>query len=106
MGEIAELAKELAGEFFHKDEPLHRKAPLLKETLQSESIEILISEVEIQKGVLGARLRSVCKANRIKSIGDLLHIGRKGFKTFRNIGVHTIETIDKVLEEYYSITEW
>ena len=45
-------------------------------------------------------------SNEIKTLGELLSLGRKHVARCRNIGKMTMWAIDKALENLYGITEW
>jgi hypothetical protein len=54
----------------------------------------------------GVRLTKVFEANNIKTIGDLLRIGRRDFRKYRSVGGGAITRIDDALEELYDIKGW
>jgi hypothetical protein len=52
------------------------------------------------------RLDKIFDKYNIKTVGDLLRIGRKAFKKYRNVGGGSIHKIDRALEEMYNIKGW
>lgn len=52
------------------------------------------------------RLQNVCSYEDIKTVGDLLKIGRTGFRRKRNIGELTVCFVDKALKNLYNINCW
>lgn len=56
----------------------------------------------------GARTRflRVCRYSEINSIGDLLRIGSRDFRKFRDIGDKTYYAIQEALESQYGITNF
>lgn len=54
----------------------------------------------------GVRLGKILESNNIKTVGDLLRIGRRNFKKYRSVGVGSISRIDDALEDLYDIKGW
>ena len=54
----------------------------------------------------GVRLGKLFDGNDIKTIGDLLRIGRRTFKKYRNVGGGSLSRIDDALAEMYDINGW
>lgn len=56
----------------------------------------------------GARTRflRICREFEIKNIGDLLRIGSRDFRKFRDIGNRTYHAIRSELESQYGITDF
>ena len=56
----------------------------------------------------GARTRflRVCREFEIKTIGDLLRLGRRDFRKFRDIGGRTCYVVQMALELQYGITNF
>ena len=52
------------------------------------------------------RLEKIFESNNIKTVGDLLRIGRRDFKKYRSVGSGSITRIDEALEELYDIKGW
>ena len=52
------------------------------------------------------RLDKIFDKYNIRTVGDLLRIGRKAFKKYRSVGGGSIHKIDKALEEMYNIKGW
>lgn len=52
------------------------------------------------------RLGKIFESNNIKTVGDLLRIGRRDFRKYRSVGGGSISRIDDALEELYNIEGW
>ena len=54
----------------------------------------------------GVRLGKIFEMNNIKTVGDLLRIGRRNFRKYRSVGGGSISRIDDALEDLYNIKGW
>ena len=54
----------------------------------------------------GVRLGKIFESNNIKTVGDLLRIGRRNFRKYRSVGGGSISRIDNALETLYDIKGW
>ena len=54
----------------------------------------------------GVRLGKIFESNNIKTVGDLLRIGRRNFRRYRSVGNGSISRIDDVLQMLYDIKGW
>ena len=52
------------------------------------------------------RLGKIFESNNIKTVGDLLRIGRRDFSKYRSVGGGSISRIDNALEMLYDIKGW
>lgn len=52
------------------------------------------------------RLEKIFESNDIKTVGDLLRIGRRDFRKYRSVGTGSITRIDDALEDLYDIKAW
>ena len=52
------------------------------------------------------RLGKIFDSNNIKTVGDLLRIGRRDFRKYRSVGGGSISRIDNALETLYDIKGW
>jgi len=59
-----------------------------------------------QKAGRAVRVINVCRANDIKTIGDLLRFGRNEFLRQRNMGRLSVELTDTALRRKYNVMEW
>ena len=57
------------------------------------------------KNVVG-KLDTAFRVNNIKTVGDLLDLGRSTFACRRNVGRKMIYSIDEYLESRFCITSW
>lgn len=71
-------------------------------------VSLLISHVEKQWGSFGygERFRKLFQQNNINTVGDLLRIGKRDLRKYRNVGGKSITRIDDALENMYNIKEW
>ncbi len=63
-------------------------------------------EKEWFRSGFAATLARTFNHNGIKTVGDLLLIGRTQFKRYRQIGKMCISSIDETLNELYNIKNW
>ena len=54
----------------------------------------------------GVRLGKIFERNNIKTVGDLLRIGRRDFRKYGSVGGGSITRIDDALEDLYDIKGW
>jgi len=54
----------------------------------------------------GVRLGKIFENYDIKTVGDLLRIGRRNFRKYRSVGGGSISRIDNALETLYDIKGW
>ena len=54
----------------------------------------------------GVRLGKIFESNDIKTVGDLLRIGRRNFMKYRSVGGGSISRISNALETLYDIKGW
>jgi len=52
------------------------------------------------------RLGKIFESKNIKTVGDLLRIGRRDFRKYRSVGDGSITLIDDALENLYDIKDW
>lgn len=52
------------------------------------------------------RLEKIFESFDIKTVGDLLRIGRRDFKKYRSVGGGSITRIDDILKDLYDIKGW
>ena len=52
------------------------------------------------------RLGKIFESNNIKTVGDLLRIGRRNFRKYRSVGGGSISRIDNALKMLYDIKGW
>ena len=108
VSEIAGMANELTEQVFAKTEEL----PITNENWYGKSFDTIpVSNITgcIERNHrcgYSARLERVFRENNIKTVGDLLHIGRQAFKWFRDVGTGSLRRIDEALEELYNIKGW
>ena len=78
------------------------------DNVDSAPINIIICRIESMRYDPGysVRLGKIFKGNNIKTVGDLLRIGRRDFKKYRSVGNGSITRIDEALEDLYDIKGW
>ena len=52
------------------------------------------------------RIGKIFESNNIKTVGDLLRIGRRDFRRYRSVGGGSISRIDNALKTLYDIKGW
>lgn len=124
MGQIADWATDLAGEFFHEYEQ-PTEPEVLTAFPDGESVQVVAKEIARlealdveerkakyrygQKGGLDVRFLGVCKYGTgygINTVKDLIAIGRDSFSRFHNMGPKTMRLLDKALDNLYNIKSW
>jgi hypothetical protein len=78
------------------------------DNVDSAPVNVIIGHIEKRRRNFGygVRLAKVFDANDIKTIGDLLRIGRRDFRKYRSVGSGSITGIDDALEMLYNIKGW
>lgn len=71
-------------------------------------VNVIIGHVEKNRRSFGygVRLAKIFDANDIKTVGDLLRVGRHNFRTYNSVGNGSVTRIDDALEELYNIMSW
>lgn len=71
-------------------------------------VNIIIGHIEKTRRNFGysVRLSKIFEANDIKTVGDLLRVGRHKFRTYNSVGNGSVTRIDDALEELYNIMSW
>ena len=71
-------------------------------------VNVIIGHIEKKRGSLGygVRLAKVFDAYDIKTVGDLLRVGRHKFITYNSVGKGSVTRIDDALLELYNIISW
>ena len=52
------------------------------------------------------RIRKIFYAKNIKTVGELLRVGRHEFKKYNQVGIGSLTRIDEALEDLYNIKGW
>jgi hypothetical protein len=71
-------------------------------------VNVIIGHIEKTRRSMGygVRLSKIFEANDIKTVGDLLRVGRHKFRTYNSVGNGSVTRIDDALEELYNIMSW
>ena len=71
-------------------------------------VNVIIGHIEKTRRNFGygVRLSKIFEANDIKTVGDLLRVGRHKFRTYNSVGNGSVTRIDDALEELYNIMSW
>ena len=71
-------------------------------------VNVIIGHTEKTRRSMGygVRLSKIFEANDIKTVGDLLRVGRHKFRTYNSVGNGSVTRIDDALEELYNIMSW
>lgn len=109
VSEIAGMANELTERVFAKTEEL----PITNENWYDKSFDTtpvtnITGYIERNYSHCGysVRIARIFSENNIKTVGDLLHIGRRMFIRYRDVGRGSINRIDDALDELYNIKGW
>ena len=78
------------------------------DNVDSAPVAVILSHVGYESYDPGyeVRLGKIFKSNNIKTVGDLLRIGRRDFRKYRSVGGGSISRIDNALETLYDIKGW
>ena len=78
------------------------------DNVDSAPVAVILSNVGYESHDPGyeVRLGKIFESNDIKTVGDLLRIGRRNFKKYRSVGGGSISRIDNALEMLYDIKGW
>ena len=78
------------------------------DNVDSAPVAVILSHVGYESYDPGyeVRLGKIFENNNIKTVGDLLRIGRRNFKKYRSVGGGSISRIDNALEMLYDIKGW
>ena len=63
-------------------------------------------EWRTQKSGYAFKLKNVCRACEISTIGELVKFGRRNFRNQRNIGVCMMDVVDDLLRNKYGVQSW
>ena len=78
------------------------------DNVDSAPVAVILSHVGYESYDPGyeVRLGKIFESNNIKTVGDLLRIGRRDFKKYRSVGGGSISRIDNALETLFDIKGW
>ena len=78
------------------------------DNVDSAPVAVILSHVGYKSYDPGyeVRLGKIFESNNIKTVGDLLRIGRRNFRKYRSVGGGSISRIDNALETLYDIKGW
>ena len=78
------------------------------DNVDSAPVAVILSHVGYESYDPGyeVRLGKIFESNDIKTVGDLLRIGRRDFRKYRSVGGGSISRIDNALEMLYDIKGW
>ena len=74
--------------------------------VDSAPVAVILSNVGYNGYDPEVRLGKIFDAYDIKTVGDLLRIGRRNFRKYRSVGNGSISRIDGALEKLYDIKGW
>ena len=121
LDELREWADKMRGEhtmvMMERDELKERVAQLepkadpdrwWPDNVDSAPVAVILSHVGYNGYDPGyeVRLGKIFESNNIKTVGDLLRIGRRDFRKYRSVGGGSITRIDDALEDLYDIKGW
>ena len=78
------------------------------DNVDSAPVAVILSHVGYESYDPGyeVRLGKIFESNNIKTVGDLLRIGRRDFRKYRSVGGGSISRIDNALETLFDIKGW
>ena len=78
------------------------------DNVDSAPISVIICHIGSKRYIpgYGVRLEKIFESNNIKTVGDLLRIGRRNFMKCRSVGCGSSSLIDNALEMLYDIKDW
>jgi hypothetical protein len=78
------------------------------DNVDSAPVAVILSHVGYESYDPGyeVRLGKIFESNNIKTVGDLLRIGRRNFRKYSSVGGGSISRIDNALEMLYDIKGW
>ena len=103
MQERDELKERLA-----KLEPKEAPDRWWPDNVDVTPVNVIIGHIEKTRRSMGygVRLAKIFEANDIKTVGDLLRVGRHKFRTYNSVGNGSVTRIDDAMEELYNIMSW
>lgn len=112
VSNIVSMAMELTNEVFKEKETLKNKeGQYWTDEADAAPVEVIISWIErkgygYNSGGYAFKLTKIFKENNIKTVGDLLRLGKFEFKKLKQVGKGSYTRIDDALEELYNIKGW
>lgn len=67
---------------------------------------IKVSELEQYLGMSSVRFRNRCMENDIHTVGQLVRIGSRDFRSLRLVGAGLVNKLRLVMREKYGVLEW
>lgn len=108
--DIATMAEELTEKIFKNKGIIERKeGQFWSEDIDMAPIESIIGHIERQGHDIGGyayKLTNIFKDNGIKTVGDLLRLGKFSFKKLNKVGQGSYSRVDDALRELYDIKGW
>lgn len=110
--DITTLAKELTEETFkEKDSFKTKEGQFWSEETDEKPVVEIISYIEkkgysYNSGGYAFKLTNVFKDNNIKTVGDLLRMGKQAFMKLNKVGKGSYTRVDDALEDLYNIKGW
>lgn len=112
INDISSMAVALTDDIFKVKEVLKNKeGQFWSDETDAEPVETIISWIErkgygYNSGGYAYKLTKIFKDNNIKTVGDLLRLGKFEFKKLKQVGKGSYTRIDDALEEMYNIKGW
>lgn len=109
VDDIAFMAKDITRQVFNAVVEMEMARTSWWDTiLERTPIAAVTSHIESKwrVGGYGAKLSRIFKENDIKTVGNLLKLGRDKFRKIRNVGCGSLTHIDEALEDLYDIKGW
>ena len=68
--------------------------------------KVKVSELEQYLGMSSVRFRNRCMENDIHTVGQLIRIGGRNFRSLRLVGDGLVSKLRSVLQDNYGVSEW
>lgn len=112
INDISSMAVALTDNIFKVKEVLKNKeGHFWSDETDAEPVETIISWIErkgygYNSGGYAYKLTKIFKDNNIKTVGDLLRMGKQAFMKLNKVGKGSYTRVDDALEDLYNIKGW
>lgn len=73
---------------------------------QKDLDKVSISDMEEGLGMLAVRFRNRCMESDIKTVGELVRLGKTGFRAQKQVGGGLVASVETLLQEKYGVDSW
>ena len=107
--DIISLAKEITEKIYDVElKSSKTEGQFWSEEVDGNPISTIVTYIEKEnwRGGYGVKLTKTFEENNIKTVGDLLRLGRTNFRQIKKIGSGSYSRVDDALEKLYNIKGW